>query len=487
MPVPAVTLQARYRRKGGDFLLLPFRGAKEACFPLEMLPEDLRRLAKAPLKAGKAWTVFSGRLGRTRLLARAARLDAEHSDNLAEMKKAVAACLRKIDDEGAKRLVVFLDAAQSDLVLAAQEGALLGGYAFDRYLDRKASPKPVLLVVHGSSGNATLARALKRRACVHECVNFARDVLNEPPNAIAPPALAKEFQRRGRSWGLKVAVWDEKRPARERCGAILAVGQGAKAKPRLVIGEYAPPKAKKHLCLVGKGVTFDTGGYCLKPPAGQIGMKYDMAGAAMMFAGACAIARLGLPIRVTVLTPLAENAVSGEAYHTTSIITTRAGRTVEVDNTDAEGRLILTDALTLAAERNPDWIVDAATLTGACVIALGEDVAGAMGTDPDLTRALLEAGVQEGESFWELPLHMPYVENLKATVADCKNVGGKWGGALVGGLFLSKWVPQGLKWVHCDVAGPAGKEEPLGHLGKGAKGFGVKTICALGAALAQAR
>ena len=483
MAIPKFVLRPEYAPKDGDYLLLPYVDAKKACFSPSRLPKAVREAAQAPKEPGEARTVFSGPIGRASAQARTVRLDARDSCPAAEAKKMVAAALASAKKEAIQRVVVFIDAPHQELVLATQEGALLGGYVYDRYLSDKAKPVPVMLV-SGPKGVPKLRRALADRATLHACVNLARDVLNGPPNIITPPRLAREFRTMGRASGLRVTVWDEKRLARERCGGVIGVGQGAKAKPRLVIGEYRPRRALKHIALVGKGVTFDSGGYCLKPSSSQVGMKYDMGGAAMMFAAACAIARLRLPIRVTVVTPLAENAISGEAYHTTSILTTRSGRTVEVHNTDAEGRLILSDALALAAERKPDWIVDAATLTGACVVALGEDITGVYGTDPTFTKCLIDAGAREGELFWEMPLHRPYAEQIKTTVADCKNTGGKWGGSITAALFLKQWVPDGVPWIHCDIAGPGCKEEPLGHLGKGAKGFGVKTVVALAHTLA---
>jgi hypothetical protein len=207
-------------------------------------------------------------------------------------------------------------------------------------------------------------------------------------------------------------------------------------------------------------------------------MKYDMGGAAMCFAAACAIARLKLPLRVTVLTPLAENAISGEAFMNTSILTTRSGKTIEVHSTDAEGRLLLADALVLASERKPDWIVDAATLTGACVVGLGEDIAGALGTDTDFTQALVKAGVDVGEWFWELPLHLPYIECMKTTVADVKNSAGhRWGGAITAAVFLKEWVPDGQKWVHCDIAGRGARKSRWATWARAPRGLASRRWC----------
>ncbi len=484
MAMPKFTVKTKYAAKGGDLVLLPYENSKNALFPKTALNPELVDALEAPGDAGGSSTIFGGKLGRTRAIAKTLRLDAEHSTPTAELSKAVAAALGEAKKEGCKQVVVYVG-PKPDLLVAVQEGALLGGYKFDKYLSgKKEASIGVVAVTDGQTANRT-KKQITDRGILHDCVNFARDVLNEPPNVIKPPSLANEFSRMGKKCGLQVTVWNDIRLAKEKCGGILGVGQGAKAKPRLVIGEYAPRGAKKHLCLVGKGVTYDTGGYNLKPADGLIGMKYDMGGAAATFAAACAIAALKLPIKLTVLTPLAENDISGEAYHTTSVLTTRSGRTIEVMNTDAEGRLILADALTIAGERKPDWIVDAATLTGACVVALGNDIAGAYGTDSAFTQKLIEAGQEEGELWWELPLHMPYNEQLKTTVADCKNIGQRWGGSITAALFLHKWVPEKVKWIHCDIAGPGTKEETLGHLGKGAKGFGVKTFVKLAGTLAR--
>ena len=483
MSIPQCRLVTGYTAEDGDLILLPYARERKRLFDRSVLPPELRKTEVAPSKRGGARTAPGGPIKGKRVLVRTLRLDAQHVSPASAMRRAVSAALDWGRKEECLRVIVVLDRSPENVVLAAHEGAALGGYGFLRYLSKKEKPPRVLLVVHGKAARR-LRRAAARRRILYECINFARDLMNEPPNVLTPPVMADRLRRQGRACGLKMEVWNERRLRAERCGGIIGVGQGAKAKPRLVIGRYGPQGAKKHLCLVGKGVTFDSGGYGLKPADYQVGMKYDMSGAAMMFGASCAIARLKLPLRVTLLTPLAENAVSGEAYHTTSVLTTRSGCTVEVEHTDAEGRLILADALTVAAENKPDWIIDAATLTGAAVVALGEDIAAAFGSDPEFTGKLVKTGLSEDELFWELPLHMPYKEQLKTTIADCKNVGSKYGGSITAALFLKQWVPDKVKWIHCDIAGPAVKEKPLGHLGKGSKGFGIKTVVALAEDLA---
>ncbi len=474
MATPRFSLTTSYKPRTGDCLVLPFASRRTPRFDPKCLPKALRDLKPGKDK-GATVTAFTGKVGRAQIRVRVVRLDAEHSSDVIEARKMIPAAIDEKDPP--KRIVAFVSADNPELLHAAHEGAWLGGYRFDKYLTKKQAPPAVLLVTDGQP--AKLRATLKRAETVFGYVNVARDVLNEPANEIHPPALANAFRRAGREAGLRVSVWDDKRLKRERCGGVLAVGGGAAHKPRLVIGTYGPRKAKRHLCLVGKGVTFDTGGYCVKPSASQKGMKYDMGGAAMTFAAACSIAALKLPIRLTVITPLVENDISATAFHTTDVIRTRSGRTVEVGNTDAEGRLILADGLSLAVEREPDWIVDAATLTGACVVALGEDIAGLYGTDADLAQQFVRAGAAVGERFWELPLHMPYGEQLTSLIADTSNMGGKWNGSITAAVFLKQWVPDKVKWLHCDIAGPGIKEDPLDHLGKGAKGFGVKTLVRL--------
>lgn len=476
MVVPKFTVASFYRAEAGDYLLLPFHDDRQAAYTPSFLPKGIGTF-DLPKEKGKGRVIYVNSSPQERIFVRVQRLDAEHSTEEAELAKATAQTFKEAKEQGCQRIVVLVEEKKGMLLQAVQEGALLGGYVFDKYLEKKEKPLPVHAVVTGAM-TSELKQRLREGEILYTYVNHARDLMNEPPNVIHPPSLATAFAALGKKCGLKVEVWDEKRLKNERCGGILAVGQGAAAKPRLVLAQYAPKGAKRHLALIGKGLTFDTGGYCLKPADGQAGMKYDMAGAAMMFCAGCAIAALKIPLRLTVLAPLAQNDISSTAYHPSDILITRSGKTVQVDNTDAEGRLLLADALAIAAEKNPDLIIDAATLTGACVIALGEDIAGAYGTAADSLRRWIEVGRANHEFFWELPLHMPYREKLKATIADCKNIGDKTGGSITGALFLKQFVPDSQPWIHLDIAGPAGKEEPLGPLGKGAKGFGVKTAVA---------
>ncbi len=480
-------VQPTYTMQSGDYLCLPFLDEKKAAFSKSYFKGID---ATAPKDKGASHLALITKIGGKDLVARAGRLDAKFGTPALGMKTLVAESLRDAKSRGCKRLVIAVSSAE--LCRAAQEGVILGGYEFTKYKSASKKKgdenKPLRTVIVFDAVKAKgLSASLKKDAAVFSYVNFARDILNEPANVINPQTLAAAYVNTGRAAGLKMTVWDEKRLIKERCGGIIGVGQGGKIRPRLVIAEYNPRGAKKHLALVGKGVTFDTGGYCLKSSEGQIGMKMDMGGSAMMFGAICAIAALKLPVRVTLFTPLVENDISSTAYHTTDILTFRNGKTAQIDNTDAEGRLILADALCLASEKKPDWIIDSATLTGACVVALGEDIAGLFSTDDKLAQNILKSGNAQDELFWQLPLHMPYKELLKTDLADSKNIGSRWGGSITAALFLHQFVGENIPWAHLDIAGPGIKETPLAHLGKGAKGFGVKTITELAATLASGK
>ncbi len=467
-------INQKYDLKDKDILVFPYEDEKSPLFSSNQVPIFIEGVSP-PEEQGKSMTFHAGRHKEKRFVAITVRLDDQNLTRVQSFKKHLSSIIRSAPDEKNKRVIVFLAKDKHNFIIPYMEAAVLGGYKFDKYLEKKVELPQALCITESQLARKE-EKELDKKKELFSWVNFARDVLNEPPNVIHPESLASVFQKMGKKAGLKVTVWDERRLEKERCGGILAVGKGAASKPRLVIGEYKPRKPKGFLVFVGKGVTMDTGGYCLKPANSQIGMKYDMGGAAMTFAAACALASLKLPLRVAVIAPLVENDISSRAFHTQDIITMRNGKTVQVDNTDAEGRLILADALCIASEMKPDCIIDAATLTGACVVALGEDIAGLFGPDTELNNKLIKAAREADENLWEMPLFMPYMEQLKAEIADIKNIGSRWGGAITAALFLKQFVDEKIPWVHIDIAGPCVKEEPLGFLGKGAKGFGVKTL-----------
>ena len=363
---------------------------------------------------------------------------------------------------------------------AVVEGATLGAYTYTAHKTKTPEERNlgevVLLAGAGADANAVKG-AIKRPETIARAVCLARDLVNEPPAFKRPPALADRVASLAKASGLKAKIHDEKALEQGGFGGIVGVGQGSSAPPRLVELTYAPARAKTHVVLAGKGITFDTGGVSLKPTSGMTTMKMDMAGAATVFAAAIAVAELGIKVKVTVLLALAENMPSGTAIRVSDVLTHRNGTTSEVMNTDAEGRLVLADALAYGAESSPDALIDVATLTGAQIVALGSRVAALMGSDDDLLAAIEHAAGAVGESVWRLPLPKEYREHLDSEVADLKNTGkGREAGTIAGGLFLKEFTGD-RPWAHLDIAGPAFDESGNGPLqGKGATGMGVRTL-----------
>ena len=303
---------------------------------------------------------------------------------------------------------------------------------------------------------------------------LARDLGNRPANDLTPETFAtaaKEMTEDAPK--LRVTIFGMKELQKEKMGGILGVSQGSVEEPRVIVIEHRPKKPKKSVILVGKGVTFDSGGISIKPAAGMGWMKYDMCGAATVMGVMQAVAELDLPIKVVGLIPAVENMPSGTATKPGDILTMSNGKTVEVDNTDAEGRLILADILHYSARFNPDIVIDYATLTGACVVALGHEAAGMMGNDEELLDTLRNLGEVVGERVWPMPLYDEYLSYLKSEWADIKNAGSRWGGAVTAGTFLKQFVPEKVSWVHLDIAGVAYNEKEHNGLPKGASGFGV--------------
>lgn len=382
-------------------------------------------------------------------------------------------------------IVLDLGAMSKPLVIALVEGLQLGNYEYNG-LKSKINIKPILLARATLVTEHKLTAAdLSKIQIISEAVINTRDLVNTPPNQMYPAAMVKAVQSGVKGLGLSVEVWDEKALAKSGFGGILAVGMGSSRPPRLVKIDYRPKGAKQHLALVGKGITFDTGGLSLKPAESMVGMKYDMTGAATSFQSVVAIAKLGLPIRVTAWLCLAENMPSGTAQRPDDVIKIRNGKTVEVLNTDAEGRLVLADGLSAASETKPDLIVDIATLTGAATIALGNRYAGLMGDEYAIKQVQASAD-ETGELVWHMPLPAELRALLNSDVADIANVkiGNRAGGMLIGGHFLREFVPNNINWAHLDVAGPADNgSSAYGYTPKGGTGVMVRTLVALAAQL----
>ena len=350
------------------------------------------------------------------------------------------------------------------------EGVLLSDATPTSYKAATSKAPLEVKVVGGDSATLEVQRV------VAEEIVAAREIINMPANDLYPERLAAIAAERGESAGVDVEIWDESRLEKEECGGILAVGKGSKRPPRLIKLTYKG--GGKHLALAGKGITFDTGGLSLKPAESMVGMKYDMAGAATVMAATLAIARLGLKVDITTVMCVAENMPSGEATRPGDVIRIRGGKTVEVLNTDAEGRLVLADGLTVLSELRPDHIVDVATLTGAATIALGKRYSGLMGHGAAVEKVLEAAKASE-----ELVWHMPLAEDLRSTLdsdlADMTNVkiGNRAGGMIVGGLFLEKFVPEGTSWAHLDIASAANNDgSPYSVYPSGATGVMVRTL-----------
>lgn len=332
------------------------------------------------------------------------------------------------------------------------------------------------IVLTPGSDIATATTAGERGRILGEAINLTRELVNRPPHEIYPESFAARAMQEAIACGLMCHVFDEKRLEAERFGSLLAVAKGSDRPARLVILEHrcGAPTAPT-LALVGKGVTFDSGGLSIKPTESMLTMKCDMAGAATVLGAMTAIAKLKLPVNVVGYAGLVENMLGGKAYKLGDILTARNGVTIEVQNTDAEGRLVINDVLSYAVDHGADRLIDLATLTGACVVALGEDVAGAFTNNQAWCDQVLAAAKAVGEDLWQLPMFEAYNELLKSDVADCKNVGGRWGGAITAAKFLEKFV-GGKPWVHLDIAGPAFASSSKPHREGGATGCLLRTL-----------
>ncbi len=366
-------------------------------------------------------------------------------------------------------------------------GALSGVYAFDKYKAeaQKKNKKtlPASLTIFGFGADAPSPalgkRAAQRGEILATAVNAARDLVNEPAETMTPQIYAAEAKRWGKSAGFSVKVETEAQIRRRKMGLFLAVARGSKNPPVLVTMTHDPAGAKgKPIVLVGKGLMYDSGGYSLKPSASMETMKCDMSGSAAVLGAMIALAKLGVKKKVIGVVAACENMIGGGAYRVGDIFTGMNGKTVEVLNTDAEGRLTLADALTYADGFKPDFVVDLATLTGACVVALGEETTGVFSPDDAFAESVLGAFHRAGEDGWRLPLNPRLKKLIKSKIADLKNVGGRWGGAITAGLFLQEFT-NAKRWAHLDIAGPAFHGSASGHMPAGGSGVGVATLVEL--------
>ena len=408
------------------------------------------------------------------------------------LRRAAGAALRDLTgnklpvrDKGeGKTVALALPAAAPAEAEAVATGALLGGYSFRRY---RATPAPDIAVTLLTGDDN--AAAVHRGQVIAAAVNLARDLINTAPRDLPPAVLAAEAERVAADKGIAVQVLDEAELKAGGYGGITAVGQGSTRPPRLARLEYTHPEATKTVVFVGKGITFDSGGLSLKPPKSMETMKCDMSGAAATLAATAAIAELGLPVNVVGYMCMAENMPGGAAQRPSDIITIYGGKTVEVLNTDAEGRLVMADGLARSGADNPDLVIDIATLTGAATVALGRRTAGVMGSSEPVAAEVAAVMREAGEPAWAMPLPEELRKGLDSSVADLANVSGdRNGGMLVAGLFLREFVPEGVAWAHLDIAGPAFNEaSAYGYTPKGGTGAAVRALVQIAAETAAGR
>jgi leucyl aminopeptidase len=400
------------------------------------------------------------------------------------VRRAAGVAARSVPN--AASVAIALPADTAALVDAVTQGHLLGGYTYTSHKSKPAKESGVgdVVVLSPIARRAEAVTAFEEAQVVADAVRLTRDWVNEPPGHLTPAGFADAVSQAHRAvtkgrGAPKVAleIWDHAALTKLGLGGTLAVGNGSVATPRLAKLTYAPKGATTHLALVGKGVTFDSGGLTIKPASSMVGMKGDMGGAACVVAATLAIARLGLPLKVTTFAPMAENMISGSSFRPGDVVTMYGGTTVEIANTDAEGRLLLGDALVLAAEETPDVVVDVATLTGHLQLALGDKVGAVLGSQ-EIVDAVMAAGARAGEQHWQMPIPEEMSERIKASkVADLlQHDWVRWGGGLMAAAFLREFT-AGLPWAHLDIAGKEiNTGGPYGHVPSGGTGFGVTTI-----------
>lgn len=435
---------------------------------------------------------FEAKPGRTLLLHTHGKIPARRvivaglgqkpSFNLDQLRQAAAAVVRRAAESRASHIALPPVAAPPhpvDAITQARvEGAVLGSYRFARYKrDDRGQVDRVTMLAADNTQQRAMEEGLARGLLFAETTVFARDLVNEPPNRLYPTRLAEIASDVARKVGLRCSILDVDAMQALGMGAILAVGAGSARPPRLIVLEYAPSNAKRSIAIVGKGVTFDSGGINLKKNDLEW-MKADMAGGAAVIATMKALSVLRPPVHVTGIVAAVENMLGGSSAKPGDIVRAMNGKTIEINNTDAEGRVVLADALSYAVQQGPDEIIDLATLTGSAMVALGYLAAAIMSNDQSLVKRLLDAADHAGERLWQLPLYEEFLESMRSPVADLRNSGTRYGGAQKGAIFLREFV-DGRPWAHIDIAPTAflEKEEGTGpYLPKGATGYGVRTL-----------
>jgi leucyl aminopeptidase len=413
---------------------------------------------------------------------------------LPRYEKALLTAVRQISEKKCGELAVAVESVAgsklsvADLVQTVTFAVTVGGVGQGLFKTEPArfAFEEVSLAAGGGANSADLSAAAKRGHVLGDAVNVVRELVNLPAGDLYPESFAERSNQLAQDFGVSCGVFDENWMKQERMGCLLAVGQASDRPPRLVVLKYdgAPGEARR-LAFVGKGVTFDSGGLSIKSNDNMLTMKCDMAGAATVLGAILAIARLKLPVNVSGYMGLVENMVSGNSYKLGDVLKSRSGITVEINNTDAEGRLVLSDVLKYAVDEGADRLIDLATLTGSCVVALGEDVAGAFSNDQPWCDEVLGAAKRAGEDVWQLPMFDQYADQLKSDVADVKNTGTRWGGAITAAKFLEKFIDK-RSWVHLDIAGPAYAASSKPYREGGGTGCLVRTLVEVAAGFKKA-
>ena len=382
-----------------------------------------------------------------------------------KMREVSAKAVKKLQQIKAKKACFDFD-INKDFGKSAAIGALIADYYYDKYKSDKKDRVDEITFAGFSN------EQVNEGIIFGETMKFTRDLANEPAQNATPAKLAEIAKNLD---GIETKIYDREECEKMGMGAFLAVGQGSIQPPKFIHMKYSCNNPKKRIALIGKGICFDSGGLDLKPPSSMLTMKDDMSGAACILGVMNALSKLQPQIEIHGIIAACENMPSGSSYKPGDILTAKNGKTIEVDNTDAEGRLTLADALCYACELKVDEVIDIATLTGACMVALGNTVSGIMGNNEELIQELIKTGEESGEKYWQLPMYKDYFNGLKSDIADMKNTGSRYGGASAAGVFLQEFV-EGVKWAHIDVAGTAYLEKPQNEFIAGATGVGVRTL-----------
>jgi leucyl aminopeptidase len=424
------------------------------------------------VKTRNLLTYFTGQKSPRKILCAAAPQSVNRLDALRE---AAYLCAKSASAKGVKSLALAFDPQDDSEIQAVGEGALLATYQYQKYKSDTSGDSGALSDVIVCSLPASTS-ALKSAEIFSRANSLVRDLVNEPPISLTPVRFAEIAKDTARESGFQCKIFEQKELQEMGANAFLSVGKGSKTQGRMIHLTYAPRNARMHVALVGKGITFDSGGLSLKPEKGMEHMKSDMAGAATVLACVRAAKELALPLKITGLLMVTENMPDAGANRPGDVIRAMNGKTIEITNTDAEGRLALADGLTYAQTLNPDYLIDIATLTGAQVVSLGRLLAGVVSNNEELTRQLVEAGEKSGELLWPLPLFEPYRTLIKSDIADIRNASGiPEAGTIQAGLFLSEFITH-PRWAHLDIAGPAWQEREWSVFSRAASGFSARCL-----------